>query len=98
MSGYILNLMLVLELQCCQNSSIAKRSQKKLIPFFAFPVVAVKASLIGHLTFIPLVATYQHHSRKQPAQVTDTFSYPQRCLLTRTSTVVPLVPLQLLVI
>ena len=53
------------------------------------PVVAGKAPIIGHLTLTSLMAAYQHHSCKRPAQVRDTFSCPKRCLLTRAFTVVP---------
>ena len=44
--------------------------------------------LSGHLSPTPLVATYENHSRKQPAPVTDIFIASQGCPLTRVSTVV----------
>ncbi len=52
------------------------------------PITLAGQALVGgHLSTTPLVATYENHSRKRPAPVTDTFFTSRGCPLTRASTV-----------
>ena len=77
-----LNLMLVTELQHFQNNSIAK--QVFILPIPSLLVAGQAPVISGHLT---LVATYENHSHKRPAPVTNTFFASRGCPLTRASTV-----------
>ena len=48
-------------------------------------LLAEQALVSGHLSLTALVASYENHSRKRPAPVTDTFFASRGCPLTRAS-------------
>ena len=87
-SKHNLKFMLVTELQHCQNNRITKH-RKTVFLHFQRLFVVWQATISGHLTLASLVATYENHSCKQPAPVTDTSrvcTYDSfHCIITKSS-------------